>query len=94
MKIFKVLKIISLAIKHYFFKKQLKTVAKPKTMVDVPDSASSGNSDDQNDTYKGLSQASMHLGEGAVLYLQTMKTLAIMFFILTAINLPLYFVYS
>lgn len=39
------------------------------TMADVPDSASSDDSDYKNDTYKGLSKASTHLGEGAVLYL-------------------------
>ena len=38
-------------------------------MADVPDSQSSGDSDDQNDTFKGLSKASIYLGEGAVLYL-------------------------
>jgi hypothetical protein len=41
-----------------------------------------------------LSNASIYLGEGAVLYLQTMKTLAILFFILTIINLPVFAMYA
>jgi hypothetical protein len=69
--------------------KKRKAFKKPATMKDLPDTDSS---DDpiKNDTYKGLSEAAIYLGEGAVLYLQTMKTLAILFFILTVINIPLY----
>lgn len=59
-------------------------------MKDLPDTDSS---DDpiKNDTFKGLSEAAIYLGEGAVLYLQTMKTLAVLFFLLTVVNIPLYF---
>lgn len=39
---------------------------KPETMKDVPDSDSDS---DVNDTFKGLSPAAIHLGEGAILYL-------------------------
>jgi hypothetical protein len=69
--------------------KKTKKFKKPATMKDLPDTDSS---DDpiKNDTYKGLSEAAIYLGEGAVLYLQTIKTLAILFFILTVINIPLY----
>ena len=58
-------------------------------MKDLPDTDSS---DDpiKNDTYKGLSEAAIYLGEGAVLYLQMMKTFSILFLLLTIINLPLY----
>jgi hypothetical protein len=75
-------------LKKNFFKKE-KYFKKPPTMKDLPDTDSE---DDpiKNDTYKGLSEAAIYLGEGAVLYLQTMKTLAIMFFILTIVNIPLY----
>jgi hypothetical protein len=38
-------------------------------MIDVPDSGSDVASDENNDTFKGLSEASIHLGEGAILYL-------------------------
>lgn len=61
-------------------------------MDDVPSSDS--NDSEKNDTFKGLSNASIYLGEGAVLYLQTIKTLAILFFILTVINLPVFMMYS
>jgi hypothetical protein len=48
--------------------KKDKSFKRPETMNDLPDSDSS---DDpiKNDTYKGLSEAAIHLGEGAVLYL-------------------------
>ena len=38
----------------------------------------------------GLTDASVNIGHGALLYLQTMKTFAIMFGILSLINLPVY----
>ena len=43
---------------------------------------------------KGITQASLKIGAGAVLYLQTLKTLAILFFILMLINLPIYIMYA
>ena len=49
-------------------------------MIDVPDSGS--DSDENLDSYKGLSKAAIYVGEGAVLYLQIMKTIGIMFLIL------------
>lgn len=61
-------------------------------MKDVPDSAS--DSDENLDSFQGLSSASIYLGEGAILYLQIMKTLGIMFLILTIINLPVYMIFS
>lgn len=56
-------------VKNYFFKKKKKSVAKPATMIDVPDSGSDAGSSDGKDTFKGLSNSSIYLGEGAVLYL-------------------------
>ena len=40
----------------------------------------------------GLTDASVNIGHGALLYLQTMKTFAIMFGILSLINLPVYLI--
>lgn len=60
-------------------------------MKDVPDSDSDS---DANDTFKGLSPAAIYLGEGAIMYLQMMKTLAVLFFLLTIINIPVYMMYS
>ena len=61
-------------------------------MADVPSSDSEDS--EKNDTFKGLSNASIHLGEGAILYLQTVKTLAILFFILSLINIPIMLMYA
>ena len=36
----------------------------------------------------------MKLGAGAVLYLQTLKTLTILFFILMVLNIPIYLIYA
>jgi hypothetical protein len=44
--------------------KNQKKLKRPETLVDEPSS-----DDELNDTYKGLSNASIYLGEGAVLYL-------------------------
>jgi len=63
-------------------------------MKDVLDSASNTDDEDKNDTYQGLSGASINIGEGAALYLQTMQTFAMLFFILTIINLPIYYLLS
>lgn len=60
-------------------------------MKDVPDSESDS---EANDTFKGLSSGAVYLGEGAVIYLQMMKTFAILFFVLTILNIPLYLMYS
>ena len=77
--------------KSLFSKKEKKFILKPDTMKDVPDSDSDS---EANDTFKGLSSASIYLGEGAVMYLQMMKTFAVLFFILTVINIPIYIMYS
>lgn len=60
-------------------------------MKDVPDSDSDS---EANDTFKGLSAAAIYLGEGAIMYLQMMKTFAVLFLILTLINVPLCLMYA
>ena len=67
--------------------KKKKTVDKPDTMADVPDSPESSASD-YEDPYYGLQNGAIYLGEGAVLYLQIMKTIMYLFLVLTIINLP------
>jgi hypothetical protein len=64
-------------------------------MKNIPssDTSSSGSGQEDDPRAKGLTMAAQNLGEGATLYLQSMKTLAIMFTILSVINFPLYFIY-
>ena len=71
-----------------------KKMEKPESMKDVPSSDNSSDEDFGPDTFKGLSEASKNLGEGAILYLQNMKTFAVLFFILAVVNLPIYWMYS
>ena len=78
-------------VKSLFPKKNSKFVVKPDTMKDVPDSDSDS---EANDTFKGLSPASIYLGEGAIMYLQMMKTFSVLFLILTLINVPLCLMYA
>jgi hypothetical protein len=59
-------------------------------MQDLPDSGS----DSSDDEDKGITKCSQALGDGATLYLQMMKTFAIMFFLLSFINLPLFVIYE
>ena len=65
---------------------------KPASLKDIMSSDSS-ESDEEDPRAKGLTSAAKHIGEGAVLYLQTMKTFAAMFFTLSLINLPVYYAY-
>ena len=76
---------------NWFFKKQKKLIEKPESMKDVPDS---GSDSENHDSFEGLSQAAIYVGEGAILYLQIVKTLGIMCVILSIINFPLYIVYA
>ena len=46
---------------------------------------------DDEEKYKGLTKAASHAGQGAVLYLQTMKTFAILFMLLSILNAPVYY---
>ena len=58
-------------INIFIKKKGKKELVKPDSMQDVPSSGASDCSDEEfgPDTFKGLSQASKYLGEGAILYL-------------------------
>lgn len=56
-------------------------------MKDVPD-------DDKEDSFQGLSKAAIYVGEGPILYLQIMKTFAIMCILLVITNIPLFMMYS
>lgn len=78
-------------MKSTFGKKEKVLFHKPDTMQDVPDSDSDS---EANDTFKGLSTCAINLGEGAILYLQMMKTLSVLFLVLTIINLPVYMMYT
>ena len=60
-------------------------------MADLPDSASS---DGSNEDDYAISECSQALGDGATLYLQMMKTFIIMFGILSFINIPIYVLYE
>lgn len=52
---------------NWCFKKKKRKFEKPVSMRDVPDSDS--DSSDTKNTYKGLSNAAIYVGEGPVLYL-------------------------
>lgn len=68
-------------------------IKKPVSMNDVPTSSDSSDSDHDDDEYWDLPISTRNLGQVSVLYLQTMKSLAILFLILTLINLPMYYLY-
>ena len=78
-------------ILNWCFKKQKKQIEKPESMQDVPDS---GSDSENMDSFEGLSSAAIYVGEGAILYLQIVKTLGIMCVILSIINMPLFMVYQ
>jgi len=56
-------------------------------------SSESSESGEDDPRAKGLTPAAQHIGEGAILYLQTMKTFSVMFFVLSFINIPIYYAY-
>jgi hypothetical protein len=78
-------------ILEWLFPREKKLIEKPESMQDVPDS---GSGSDNHDSFQGLSQAAIYVGEGAILYLQIVKTLGIMCVILSVINMPLYMIYA
>ena len=69
-------------------------MARPETLKDLPDSQSESSELEDEVGFGGLTAAGAHLGVGAILYLQTMKTFLVLFFMLTILNLPVYFIYS
>ena len=74
-------------IKNFISKKKEKQIEKPHSMKDVPDG-------DKVDSYEGLTKAAIFVGEGPILYLQIIKTLAIFCILLTVLNLPLIIIFS
>lgn len=64
--LFSLIKEIKKWFNSLFGKKQKALFHKPETMKDVPDSDSDS---EANDTFKGLSTAAIHLGEGSLMYL-------------------------
>ena len=72
-------------------KGKLNKYPKPESMLDQPDTGSSSSEGDED---KGITKCSQSLGDGATLYLQMMKTFAIMFFLLTILNVPVYIIYE
>ena len=76
-------------LKSKFKGEKVKKFERPASMADLPDTDSDLSSDDN-----AISECSQALGDGATLYLQMMKTLAIMFFILSIMNIPLYVMYE
>ena len=71
--------------------KNKKSFVRPKSMAGLPDSDSTQSEEDKE--MQGLTIAAVEIGDGAAMYLQSMKTLAIMFLCLTILNLPIYFAY-
>lgn len=61
-------------------------------MSDVPTSSDSSDTDTE-DEYCKLPLSTRYLGQSSILYLQTMKSLAVLFFILSLINIPIYYLY-
>lgn len=60
-------------------------------MKDMPDSDSDASDEGP---FQGLNDAAMFVGEGPILYLQIMKTFAIMFLALSFINIPVFWIYT
>jgi hypothetical protein len=68
---------------------------KPESLQDLPDSDSdSTDSEDDGEGINGLTVCATKLGDGAALYLQTMKTMMIMFLILSILNIPIFYIYA
>lgn len=67
---------------------------KPEGIKDLPDSGSETSSDEDPVGFGGLTGAGAHIGIGAALYLQTIKTMTILFLILTVLNIPIYMIYN
>ena len=73
----------------------LQRFERPESLKDLPESSSSSSdSGDDNGDVQGLTTCFTKIGYGAALYLQTMKTLMILFFILTFLNIPIFAMYA
>ena len=67
---------------------------KPISLKMIPSSDEESSLEEGVHAGRGISVCAQTLSESAVLYLQSMKTFAIMFFILTIINMPVLLVYK
>ena len=56
----------------------------------MPETDSEESSEGDDEKYAGLSAAGSHMGAGAVLYFQMMKGFAMLFAILTVLNIPIF----
>lgn len=73
------------------FKRRKRKLEKPISMRDMPDSDSDIS---EEGPFRGLTDAAMYIGEGPILYLQIIKTFAVLFLVLTIINLPIFWIFS
>jgi hypothetical protein len=67
-------------------------VKKPEILDDVPETDSEESSEGDDEKYAGLSAAGSHMGTGAVLYFQMMKGFAMLFAILSVVNIPIFMI--
>jgi len=67
---------------------------KPISLKMIPSSDEESSGGEGVHAGRGISVCAQTLSEAACLYLQSMKTFAIMFFILTIINMPILLVYK
>ena len=83
-------------------KKRFSLAIRPEESVEQPiqkrddayDSEISNDEGHEETQINGITEASLKLGAGPVLYLQILKTLSILFFILVTINMPIYLLYA
>jgi len=62
--------------------------------MDLPDSESSTDSSENGGGEGGLTLAARSIGEGQFMYLQTMKTISLLFIFLSILNLPVYLIFT
>ena len=60
----------------------------------MPGLEDKSSSDGMEAGFGGLSPAACHLGRGAVLYIQMLKTLSVMFIVLSLVNVPIFLMYN
>lgn len=69
-------------------------LVRPESLKNVADPGSSSDSvSEEERRLRGLTLATVSLDEGSALYLQTMKTLFVMFVALSFLNIPVYNIY-
>ena len=70
------------------------SVIKPETLNDMRDASDGSQSSEEDDGQNGLSDGMLYLSYDYILLLQTLKTFAILFAVLSVINLPILYFYS